>query len=142
MALQRTLGAIGIGCVVAALSGCAGPGTPYCAPGYGRPMLVFDLFFGKSIPQRGDLTESEWLRFLDDTIAVNLPDGFTVFDAAGGWKDPVTHRTIREAAKVLLTALPDAPASLEAVDRVRSAYQLRFRQQLVGMTVQHACGSF
>nr|WP_294554488.1 DUF3574 domain-containing protein [uncultured Rhodopila sp.] len=136
------LKAVCIGGVIASLFGCAGAGTRSCAPGYGQPVLVFDLFFGKAIPGRGDLTEREWLQFLDDTIAVNLPNGFTVFDAAGGWMDPVTRRTTREAAKVLLTALPDAPASLEAVDRVRSAYQIRFRQQLVGMTVDPECGSF
>ncbi len=105
-------------------------------------MLVFELFLGKAIRGRADLTEPEWIQFLDDTVTVNLPEGFTLFDAAGGWMDPVTHRTTREATKVLLAALPDTPASLEAVNRVRSAYQVRFRQQLVGMTVEHACGSF
>nr|WP_294509757.1 DUF3574 domain-containing protein [uncultured Rhodopila sp.] len=105
-------------------------------------MLVFDLYFGEAISGRGDLTGAEWRQFIDDTIAVNLPDGFTVFDAGGAWMNPVTQRATREATKVLLAALPDDPASLEAVNRIRSAYQIRFRQQLVGMTVGHACGSF
>jgi hypothetical protein len=131
-----------VGGVMAVLAGCAGQPRQSCAPGFGSPVLVADLFFGEAIRGRGDLTDREWLQFLDDTVAVNLPDGFTVFDAAGGWMDPVTHRTTREAAKVLLTALPDTQASLEAVDRLRSAYQVRFHQQLVGMTVEHACGSF
>jgi len=135
-------GAVCTGLAITLLAGCAGPPAQPCAPGHGRPVLVFELFFGEAIPQRGDLTDREWLRFLDDTIAVNLPDGFTVFDAAGGWMDPVTRRTTREATKVLLTALPDAPASFEAIGRIRGAYQVRFRQQLVGMTVEHACGSF
>jgi hypothetical protein len=134
--------AVCLGWLVAALFGCAAPMVPYCAPGFGTPMLVFDLFFGEAIPGRGDLTEREWRQFLDDTIAVNLPDGFTVIDAAGGWRDPVTHKTTREAAKVLLTALPDTPASLDAVDRIRTAYQVEFHQQLVGITIEHACGSF
>jgi hypothetical protein len=128
--------------MAAGLFGCGDPAGQSCPPGYGRPMLLFELFFGKAIRGRADLTEPEWIQFLDDTVAVNLPRGFTLFDAAGGWMDPVTHRTTREATKVLLAALPDTPASLEAVNRVRSAYQVRFRQQLVGMTVEHACDSF
>jgi hypothetical protein len=134
--------AVCIGAVITALSGCAGPSAQSCAPGFGSPVLVFDLFFGEAISGRGDLTDREWLQFLDDTIVVNLPDGFTVFDAAGGWRDPATHRSTREATKVLLAALPDMPASIEAIDRIRSVYQLRFRQQIVGMTVERACGSF
>jgi hypothetical protein len=38
--------------------------------------------------------------------------------------------------------LPTAPDSLAAVNRIRTEYQVRFRQQLVGMTVEQACGSF
>ncbi len=105
-------------------------------------MIVVDLFFGKAIPGRTDLTDSEWNQFLDDTVTVSLPDGYTVMDANGAWMNPVTHATVREAAKVLIVALPDTPASLAAIARIRGAYQIRFRQQLVGMTVEHACGSF
>ena len=136
------LTAVCSGLVIALLAGCAARTGPSCAPGFGSPELLVELFFGAAIPGRGDLTEREWSEFLDDIVAVNLPNGFTVFDASGGWMNPVTHRTTREAAKMLLTALPDTPASLDAVNRVRSAYRLRFRQQLVGMTVGHACGSF
>ena len=105
-------------------------------------MLIVDLFFGAAIPGRGELTAAEWNRFLDDTITVNLPDGYTVMDANGAWMNPVTHATVREATKVLLVALPDSPVSLAAVARIRDEYQVRFRQQLVGMTVEHACGAF
>ncbi len=136
------LKAVRIGGMLAALSGCAAPAPQSCSPGFGSPLLLFDLYFGAAIPRRGDLTEPEWRQFIDDTIAVNLPVGFTVFDAGGGWMNPVTHKTTREATKVLLAALPDTPASFDAIDRIRSAYQLRFQQQRVGMTVEHVCGSF
>ncbi|WP_158258675.1 DUF3574 domain-containing protein [Rhodopila globiformis] len=105
-------------------------------------MLVFNLFFGKSIPRRGDLTQAEWQQFLDDSVTVNLPNGYTVVDASGAWMDPTTRRTIKEASKLLIVALPVTPLSLAAVNRIRNEYQSRFRQQLVGMTVEPACGSF
>jgi len=63
-------------------------------------------------------------------------------DAAGAWMSPISHQTVKAATKVLLVALPDRPASLAAVNRVRTAYEGRFHQQLVGITVTPACGSF
>jgi hypothetical protein len=128
--------------MLAGLGGCAGSRIPSCAPGLGPPVTVFTLFLGKAIPGRDDLTDTEWQAFLDDTVTANLPNGYTVFDATGGWMNPITHRTVREGTKVLVAALPDAPASLQAVNRIRGAYQLRFHQQLVGMTVAQACGEF
>jgi hypothetical protein len=56
--------------------------------------------------------------------------------------NPVTRKTVREATKVLVAALPETPASVAAVERVRQAYQSRFHQQAVGMTVERACGAF
>jgi len=131
-----------MGGLIAILNACVGSGVQSCAPGFGPPVLVFTLFFGKAIPARGDLTDKEWLRFLDDTITANLPNGYTVMDAGGAWMNPVTHKTIKEATKVLLVALPNTPGSLASVNRIRTQYQIKFRQQLVGMTVEHACGAF
>jgi len=105
-------------------------------------MQVFQLFFGKAITGRSDVTEQEWTGFLDDTVTANLPNGYTVHEGYGAWMNPVTHRTIREATLILTVAMPDDAGSLDAVNRVRTAYQVRFRQQLVGLTVAQVCGTF
>ena len=125
-----------------ALNACAGSGIQACAPGLGTPVTVFTLYLGEAIPGRDDLTDQEWQSFLDDTITVNLPNGYTILDANGAWMNPVTHKTFKEATKVLVAALPDVPDSLIAINRIRASYQTRFHQQLVGMTVQQACGTF
>ncbi len=105
-------------------------------------MLVFDVFLGRAIPGRNDLTDREWQGFLDQTVTPALPGGYTVQDAYGAWMDPTTGRTIHEDSRVIVVALPDTPGSLAAVNRIRTAYQVRFRQQSVGMTVTRACGTF
>ena len=105
-------------------------------------MLVFDLFFGRTIPGRNDLTEKEWQDFRDNTITANLPNGYTVLDASGAWMNPITHKTISESSRVVVVALPESPGILTAINRIRVRYQVRFDQQVVGMTVIHACGSF
>jgi hypothetical protein len=128
--------------VATSLTACTVPRAPFCTAGMGPPLLVFSLFFGKSISGRGDLTDNEWQQFLNDTVTVNLPNGYTVVDAKGAWMNPITHRMIKEDSKLLIVALPTAPDSLAAVNRIRTEYQVRFRQQLVGMTVEQACGSF
>jgi hypothetical protein len=129
-------------CTIASLAGCAAPTTPACAPGYGQPVAIVTLYFGKAIPGRSDLTDQEWQGFLGSAIAANLPDGYTVWDANGGWLNPITDKTVREGSKVLLVALPEAPDSLAAIGRIRSAYQTQYQQQSVGMTVEHGCGAF
>ncbi len=105
-------------------------------------MSVFTLYFGKAVPGRGDLTEAEWRLFLDDTVTVNLPDGYTVLDAYGAWLNPKTQTTGTEATKVVIAALPEGPEAIAPINRIRTIYQDRFQQQRVGMTVEHACGSF
>jgi hypothetical protein len=129
-------------CLGASVTGCETQPASFCAPGSAPPIVLFTLFLGEAIQGRDDLTDMEWKSFLDDTVTVNLPNGYTVFDANGGWMNPITHKSIKEATKVLLVALPEAPETLTAIDRIRTTYQIRFHQQVVGMTVQHACGSF
>jgi Protein of unknown function (DUF3574) len=128
--------------LVASQTGCAAMPGAVCPVGSGRPMQVFDLFFGRAVAGRDDLTEKEWQAFVDHTVTVSLPDGYTVMDASGAWMNPITHQTTKEASRVIVVALPDGPDSLAAVNRIRTAYQVRFHQQLVGMTVTRACGSF
>lgn len=118
------------------------PPATVCAPGLGEPMLAYELFFGRTVPARADVTEGEWTAFIEDTVTPALPDGFTVFDARGAWHSTRAGRTIHQTSKVILVALPDTPASQEAVNRVRSAYKSRFNQQLVGMIVQPTCATF
>jgi len=121
------------------LSGC---GAPQCQPGGGQVMRIYDLYFGRSVASRAEVSDQEWRAFRDQVITPALPDGYTVLDGQGAWMNPRSHATISEATKILVVALPDAPDSLTVVNRIRSAWQHRFHQYVVGMTVQTGCGSF
>ncbi len=127
--------------LLAGLAGCTAP-EQTCAPGVGSPVVIFSLYMGESIPGRGDLTDKEWQSFLDNTVTTDLPNGYTVVDASGAWMNPISRKTIKEPTKLLIVALPQVPASLAAVNRIRAEYQSKFHQQLVGMTVQQACAVF
>src|SRR4051812_38962186 len=98
--LIAALAVIANGCTPAAMpQSCGGVG--------GAPMLEYQLFFGRSIPGRTDLTNQEWAEFAEQVVTPHLPDGFTAFDADGQWMNPTTHRIAKERSKVIVVALPD-----------------------------------
>jgi len=105
-------------------------------------MRVFELYFGRAIAGRSDLTDAEWNQFRDEVITPNLRNGFTVLDGEGAWLSPRTQTTIRESTKILVTSMPDTAVSAIAIGHVRDAYKAEFRQIAVGMTSYVTCGSF
>ena len=135
--IPRAIGLLSI----AMLAGCSASSRPGCPAG-SRAAEVFTLYFGQSIANRPDVTDAEWQAFVNTEVAEIIPAGWTTYDAAGGWFDPATGRTIQEATKVLTSALPDTPDSANRIGRLRAAYQTRFKQKLVGMTIAPACASF
>lgn len=100
------------------------------------------LFFGRSVPGGGQVSEQNWQRFVQTVVTPALPNGFTEVDASGSWLSPTGHATRHEATKLLLVSLPESPGALAPVQSVRTAYQARFHQQLVGMIVSSGCASF
>jgi hypothetical protein len=121
------------------LSACTGPS---CQPNGGQIMRIYTLYFGRSVAGRAEVTDREWRDFRDKVVSPALPEGYTVLDGQGAWMNPRSHTTISEATKVLVVALPDAPGTLNVINRIRSEWQHRFNQYVVGMTVQTGCGSF
>ncbi len=121
------------------LSAC---GAPRCQPGAGQDMQIFNLYFGRSVAGRAEVSDKEWREFRDQVITSALPNGYTVLDGQGAWMNPRLRTTISEDTKILVVALPDAPESRATINRIRSLWQRRFHQYVVGMTVQTGCGSF
>ncbi len=107
-----------------------------------KPRLVAELMFGRDVGHRIGVSEKAWARFVAREITPRFPDGLTVTDASGQWRNPASGRIVREPSKLVIIVLPgneDDEARLEAVV---SAYKRQFRQQSVGVVVQSACASF
>jgi Protein of unknown function (DUF3574) len=119
------------------------PPAPYTCvlPGEER-MLVAELFFGRNIKGRAPLSDAEWARFTDDTITPNFPDGFTVFDGYGQWRNPQTGQIARDPTKILLVAAKRSPDLADRLSAVMEAYKQRFRQQSVGLITRDSCAAF
>ena len=103
---------------------------------------VAELMFGRKIGDRVGVTQAAWTRFLDREVSPRFPDGLTVIDASGQWRDQTRNRVIREPSKIVTIVLRDAAGDQERIDQIVAAYKQRFRQQAVGVVIRPACVSF
>jgi hypothetical protein len=107
-----------------------------------KPRLLAELMFGRDIGHRIGVSEKAWEHFVAREITPRFPDGLTVTDASGQWRDPASGRIVREPSKLVTIVLP-ANADEEArLDAVVSAYKRQFHQQSVGVVIQSVCASF
>lgn len=103
---------------------------------------VAELMFGRKIGDRIGVSEAAWRRFLDREITPLFPDGLTVMDASGQWRDQATGRVVREPSKIVSIVLKEPENDQKRIDAITEAYKKRFRQQAVGVVVRPACISF
>jgi Protein of unknown function (DUF3574) len=108
----------------------------------GKPQQVAELMFGRKIGDRIGVSEAQWARFLDREITRRFPDGLTVIDTRGQWRDTVRKTIVREPSKLVQIVLPGKPEDDARLNEIAAAYKSRFRQQSVGIIVRAACVSF
>jgi hypothetical protein len=132
-----------------ALGSCAAPSAeppqlaPYaCLLPSEQKMLVAELFFGRGIKGRGPLTDAEWAAFAAQTVTPNFPDGFTVFDGEGQWRNPLTGHIAHDPIKILLVAAKREPDLARRLSAVIDAYKSEFHQQSVGLITRDSCAAF
>lgn len=146
MVLPRSGQLAWVVCLTTMLSACAAPPVVTrggaCPAAQGDPLIAYELFFGRSITGGGEVTDGAWGDFVTRVVTPNLPNGYTVFNAVGAWRDPANGTTVHERTKVVLAALPDTPDSAGAIGRIRQAYAAQFHQSAVGMTAMPVCGAF
>jgi hypothetical protein len=108
---------------------------PSCAPPQ-KPMLDIELMLGR----KG--SDVRWAQFLAREVTPRFPDGLTVYETAGQWRDPASKRITREKSRVLRILVPADTPMQEKVDAVASAYRRQFAQRSVGVVTRTACASF
>lgn len=91
------------------------------------------LAFGRAIPgSHGDtVDDAAWDVFEREHIARAFPDGFTVIEAHGGWRDVTTGTTIEEPSVVVEVAHDGGEEARRAVRIVATIYKALFRQDAV-----------
>ena len=135
------------GCAVVALAVLASVAVPPargdappCPAGTER-FAEYRLFFGRSKGGVEVVSDGEWREFLAEEITPRFPDGLTVIDAAGQWRDPA-GMIERERTKMLLVLAAPGPAGTRLVTEIVEAYKERYGQGSVLRVVGSACASF
>ena len=88
------------------------------------------------------MSEAAWTRFVTRALTPRFPDGLTISDASGQWRDPGSGTIMREPVKRVEIVLPGNADDQARLDAVVSAYKQEFHQRSVVVIVQEACGSF
>jgi hypothetical protein len=123
------------------LAACATAPQP-CPAGAG-PATIAEAYFGRNVKTRAPVTDGEWARFMADTVTPAFPDGLTVLDGAGQWRD-AAGQINREDSKILLLVLPgqDQAAASARLQSVTEAWKARFAQDSVLTVFRQGCAGF
>jgi hypothetical protein len=105
-------------------------------------MLVAELYFGRGVKGGPPVSNADWDSFVDLVVAREFPDGFTVLDAEGGWRDSALNKTVREPSKVLIVAAAPSADLAAKLQAVSDAYRREFHQESVGIVITQSCGAF
>ena len=121
-----------------AVGACAQAGTPPVCTAPLKPAVAIDLFFGRDKPGGGEVTDAEWGAFVTEVVTSRFPDGLSVFDSSGQYREP-NGRIVRERSKRLAVIVFDAPAHKAKIIEIVEAYKQRFGQYSVFRVEQPVC---
>jgi hypothetical protein len=107
-----------------------------------HPGQVVELLLGRNIGGHFGVTDGVWQRFVARELTPRFPDGLTVTDAIGQWRDPSSGAIVRERTKRVEIVLPGHDDDAAKLDAAVEAYKREFHQRSVGVIVRPACVSF
>jgi len=131
------------GWLLLSLSACVAPGAPPACPAGAAPATVAEAYFGRSAPDRPEVSDADWNAFLAEVVTPAFPEGLTAYDGEGQWRGE-DGRILRERSKVLVLVLPgtDPAAARARLRPLEEAWKSRFRQESVLTLYRPACVAF
>ena len=88
------------------------------------------LFFGRSIPEGGTVSDSAWTTFLAEVVTPYFPNGLTVWRGEGQWRDP-GGKQVQEQVMVVEVLHPVKLPPDSVFESIARIYRTRFRQDAV-----------
>lgn len=115
-----------------ALAACAPPQqTSSVHAQAGDAMTATRLYFGMRIRGGGSVSDAQWRGFLAQEVTPRFPDGLTVLQGRGQWREPGTGKILRERTRVLLLLHKNSDKAHAAIAAIIARYKTRFRQRSV-----------
>ena len=119
---------------------CSVSGPPPCPEGTDQ-FVQYELFMGRSDGYDEVVDDAAWDAFLKDTVTPRFPDGLTVLDALGQWRDS-EGLVQKEHSKLLIIIVSPHPDNSHSISEVSEVYKRRFGQESVLQVVSNTCVSF
>lgn len=113
--------------------------TTVCLPPL-KPAVSVELYFGRSKPDGGEVSDGEWEDFLATEVTPRFPDGLSVMDVVGQHRGS-SGRAVSERSKHLHVVVFDAPTHLARIAEIIDLYRQRFRQESVLRTERSLCAA-
>ena len=138
--VSRLFAASALAALTSAAVPALGADAAPCPPGT-EPFAEYRLFLGRSQGTVEVVSEAAWRAFLANEVTPRFPDGLTVLDAAGQWREG-SGAIVRERTKLLLVLAPPGADAMQRTDEIADAYKRAFGQSSVLRVVTEACVSF
>ena len=103
--------------------------------------MKYELFMGRNSQSGEVVDDAAWAKFLEDTVTPRFPDGLTVLDAQGQWRDS-EGLVQKERSKLLVVLAPPGDDGMRLISEVSDEYKRRFNQESVLRVESDACVSF
>ena len=101
----------------------------------------YRLFFGRSRGGIEVVSDAAWRTFLAMEVTPRFPDGLTVLDARGQWRDGISPM-VRERTKLVIIVGKPGDGGLQLTDEITKVYKRAFWQESVLRAISAACVSF
>jgi hypothetical protein len=87
--------------------------------------LRTELYFsvGSIDRKEGAVSPARWREFLDKEVTPRFPDGFSVLDAYGQWRDKGAKEPERLSTKVIVILHENSPKNAGSIEAIRLAYK-------------------
>jgi hypothetical protein len=91
-----------------------------------------ELYFGRSIPGGGMISDDDWQKFIAGVVTPRFPDGFTVLKASGPYRE-LSGKIITEQSELIVFLYPASrrTSSRRKIEEIRRAYKTQFKQESV-----------
>ena len=94
--------------------------------------LRTELYFGTDIKGGTQVSAVDWDKFLAEEVTPKFPDGFTVLEGYGQYRD-LSGKMVRENSKVLILLYPlqNRKSVNRKIEQIRNTYKKAFQQESV-----------
>jgi hypothetical protein len=107
-----------------------------------KPMLRAELFFGRAMAGGQRVSAAQWARYVARELTPRFPDGLTVLDGQGQWRDGARGVVVREPSTVVIVVTANDASARAALTAAAEAYKQRFKQKSVGIVTRPVCAAF